>query len=380
LNGWRRTPILSAEFWHDFRVCRAFADRLFAISGVSMRSATRTATVTPLPRKQAARSSDTSAARRVLDYAVEAIESLGKSLNGDFTRAVDLLYGVKGRVIVSGMGKSGHIGRKIAATLSSTGTPAQFIHPGEASHGDLGALTRNDALLMLSYRGETAELSDLITYAKRFRIPLIGMAGNAESTLLRASDVALVLPKAREACPMGMAPTTSTTLMLVLGDALAVALMERRGFSADQYRDFHPGGSLGRMLVRVGDIMHRSDELPLVKPDAAMRDVIVKMTSGGIGFAGVAGVIDAKGSLIGIITDGDVRRHVQSDLLDRKAREVMSASPKTVAPDALAAEALAFMNTSTPKVTSLFVVDPKAKVSKPLGLLTVHDCLRAGLQ
>ena len=342
-----------------------------------MSSASRTATVTPLPRKQAARSGDFVAARRVLDYAVEAIGSLGKSLNGDFTRAVDLLCGVKGRVIVSGMGKSGHIGRKIAATLSSTGTPAQFIHPGEASHGDLGALTRNDALLMLSYRGETAELSDLITYAKRFRIPLIGVAGNAESTLLKASDVALILPKAREACPMGMAPTTSTTLMLVLGDALAVALMERRGFSAEQYRDFHPGGSLGRMLVRVCDIMHKDSELPLTTPDAAMREVTAKMASA-FGFAGVAGVVDKKGALIGIITDGDVRRHLERDLLDRKARDVMTASPKTIAPDILAAEALTFMNTA--KVTSLFVVDPKAKVQKPLGLLTVHDCLRAGLE
>src|ERR1700743_1515219 len=246
-----------------------------------MRPPVRLATVTSLPRKQSprGRQSDAVAAKRVIDYAKEALDSLGKSLNGDFSRAVDILYGVKGRVVVSGMGKSGHIGRKIAATLSSTGTPAQFIHPGEASHGDLGALTRNDALLMLSYRGETAELSDLITYAKRFRIPLIGMAGNAESTLLKASDVALVLPKAREACPMGMAPTTSATLMLVLGDALAVALMERRGFSADQYRNFHPGGSLGRMLVRVSDIMHKSGELPLIKPDAPIREVTAKMAS-----------------------------------------------------------------------------------------------------
>ncbi|HUB84647.1 MAG TPA: KpsF/GutQ family sugar-phosphate isomerase [Rhizomicrobium sp.] len=337
----------------------------------------RPATVTPLPRKPSSRSGDGAAARRVLDYAVEAIGALGKSLNGDFSRAVDILYGVKGRVIVSGMGKSGHIGRKIASTLSSTGTPAHFIHPGEASHGDLGALTRDDALLMLSYRGETAELSDLITYAKRFRIPLIGMAGNAESTLLKASDVALLLPKAREACPMGMAPTTSTTLMLVLGDALAVALMERRGFSADEYRNFHPGGSLGRMLVRVSDIMHQDAELPLIKPDAPMREVTAKMASA-FGFAGVAGVVDSKGALIGIITDGDVRRHLERDLLDRKAREVMTAGPKTIGPDILAAEALSFMNTA--KVTSLFVVDPKTKVQKPLGLLTVHDCLRAGLQ
>jgi arabinose-5-phosphate isomerase len=347
-----------------------------------MRSPVRLATVTPLPRKNSprGRQSDAAAAKRVLDYAKEALDSLGKSLNGDFSHAVDVLYGVKGRVVVSGMGKSGHIGRKIAATLSSTGTPAQFIHPGEASHGDLGALTRDDALLMLSYRGETPELSDIITYAKRFRIPLIGMAANAESTLLKAADVPLVLPKAREACSIGMAPTTSTTLMLVLGDALAVALMERRGFSADQYRDFHPGGSLGKLLVRVSDIMHTSAELPLVKPDAAMRDVIVKMTSGGIGFAGVAGVIDSKGALTGIITDGDVRRHVERNLLDQKARDVMSKNPKTVASDMLAAEALAIMNTSAPKVTSLFVVDPKAKSKKPVGLVTVHDCLRAGIR
>src|ERR1700744_1373874 len=267
-----------------------------------MRSPVRLATVTSLPRKQSprGRQSDAVAAKRVIDYAKEALDSLGKSLNGDFSRAVDVLYGVKGRVVVSGMGKRGHIGRKIAATLSSTGTPAHFIHPGEASHGDLGALTRDDALLMLSWRGETAELSDLITYAKRFRIPLIGMASNAESTLLQAADVPLVLPKVREACPMGLAPTTSTTVMLVLGDALAVALMERRGFSADQYRDFHPGGSLGRKLIRVSDIMHKGEELPLVAPHTAMRDVLMTMTSAKFGIAGYAGVVDARGTLIGI--------------------------------------------------------------------------------
>src|ERR1700744_2164078 len=254
----------------------------------------RSATVTPLPRKPSAKSGAPTPARRVPDYAVEAIEQLGKSLNGDFSRAVDLLYGVKGRVIVSGMGKSGHIGRKIAATLSSTGTPAQFIHPGEASHDDLGALTRNDALLMLSYRGETAELSDLITYAKRFRIPLIGMAGNAESTLLKASDVALVLPKAREACPMGLAPTTSTTLMLVLGDALAVALMERRGFSTDQYRDLHPAGALGKALIRVSDLMHTGKEMPLVGETAPMQELLIVMAERRFG---CVGIVDKKGAL-----------------------------------------------------------------------------------
>src|SRR5215471_610800 len=246
---------------------------------------------------------DLRAARRVLHFAGEALSTLSDSLDGAFSRALDLLTGVRGRVVVSGMGKSGHVGRKIAATLSSTGTPAQFVHPAEASHGDLGALTRADALLILSYRGETEELSNLITYAKRFSIPLIGMASNSESTLLKASDVALVLPQAQEACPLGLAPTTSTTMMLALGDALAVALMERRGFSADQYRDLHPGGSLGRALIRVSDLMHKGAKLPLVSPDTVMRDVLITMTSGGFG---VAGVVDADGALIGVISDGDL--------------------------------------------------------------------------
>jgi len=324
-------------------------------------------------------SGDLAAARRVLSYAGDAIRALAATLNGDFSRAVDTIMAVRGRVIVSGMGKSGHVARKIAATLASTGTPAQFIHPAEASHGDLGMVTREDVLLMLSNSGETRELSDLITFAKRFSIPVIGVASRAQSTLIQASDVPLVLPKFQEACPMGMAPTTSTTLQLVLGDALAVALMERRGFSTDQYRELHPGGALGQALIRVSDIMHKDSELPLVAPDAAMREVIITMTSGGVGFAGVAGVVDDKGALIGIITDGDVRRHVERNILDRKARDVMTAKPKTIAPAMLAAEALAFMN-APPKVTSLFVVEPRAKIKRPLGLLTVHDCLRAGLQ
>src|SRR5580692_11967074 len=240
--------------------------------GSRMRSAVSVAA----PRRKAA-NADLKAARRVLDYASEAIAELGKALNGDFSRAVDTILGIKGRVIVSGMGKSGLVGRKIAATLASTGTPAYFIHPAEASHGDLGALTNADALLMLSNSGETRELSDLVTYAKRFSIPVIGIASRAESSLLQAADVPLVLPKAREACPMGLAPTTSTTLMLVLGDALAVALMERRGFTPDQYRDFHPGGSLGKLLIRVGDIMHREKELPLVGESAPLAEVLAVM-------------------------------------------------------------------------------------------------------
>ena len=320
---------------------------------------------------------DLRAARRVLRFAGEALSALSENLDGAFTRALDVLIAVRGRVVVSGMGKSGHIGRKIAATFSSTGTPAQFVHPAEASHGDLGALTRSDALMMLSNSGETTELSDLITYAKRHGIPLIGIASNPDSALITASDAALVLPRAQEACPMGLAPTTSTTLMLALGDALAVALMERKGFSADQYRDLHPAGSLGRALIRVCDIMHGGESLPLVAPDAVMRDVLLTMTSGGFG---VAGVIDSESSLVGIITDGDLRRHMARELVDRTAREVMTAHPKTVAPDMLAAEALAFMNNATQKITCLFVVDPEGARKRPAGILHVHDCLRAGLR
>jgi arabinose-5-phosphate isomerase len=320
---------------------------------------------------------DLQAADRVISLAREALSALSGGLDGAFSRALDLLAGVRGRVVVSGMGKSGHVGRKIAATLSSTGTPAQFVHPAEASHGDLGMLTQSDALIMLSNSGDTKELADLITYAKRFDIPLIGIASNPASTLLSASDVALVLPKAQEACSIGLAPTTSTTLMLVLGDALAVALMERKGFSADQYRDLHPGGALGRVLIRVSDLMHAGEALPLVNPDTVMRDVLITMTAGGFG---VAGVVADDGGLAGIITDGDLRRHMEPQLIERRARDVMTAHPKTVAPQMLAAEALAYMNNSLPKVTCLFVVDPDAAAKTPLGILHVHDCLRAGLR
>ena len=318
---------------------------------------------------------DAKAAERVLETAIEAIGDLGAALDGSFSRAVDILLAAKGRVVVSGMGKSGHIARKIAATFASTGTPAQFVHPAEASHGDLGMLTRDDALLMLSWRGETAELSDLITYAKRFRIPLIGMASNAESTLLQASDVALVLPKVREACPMGMAPTTSTTVMLVLGDALAVALMERRGFSADEYRNFHPGGSLGRALIRVSDLMHTGKEVPLVADKTPMQRVLIAIAEHRFG---CVGVVDKKGALTGIVTDGDLRRHMGRDILDLKASQVMTKSPKVVHADQMAAEALALMNEK--KITQLFVLDAKGKSKKPVGILHIHDCLRAGLQ
>src|ERR1700744_6017908 len=220
-------------------------------------------------------SADLAAARRVLTMASQALTGLAEALDGDFSHAVGMILAAKGRVIVSGMGKSGHVARKIAATFSSTGTPAYFVHPAEASHGDMGAITRQDVLLLLSWGGETAELSDLITYAKRHRIFIIAIGANPDSTLIKAADVKLILPRAPEACPMGMAPTTSTTMMLSLGDALAVALMERKGFSPDQYRDFHPGGSLGRALIRVSDLMHSGDEIPLANAETPLRDVLM---------------------------------------------------------------------------------------------------------
>ena len=317
--------------------------------------------------------SDLAAARRVLRTAADALTSLGEALDGEFTRAIDTIVAAQGRVMVSGMGKSGHIARKIAATLSSTGTPAYFVHPAEASHGDLGAITRQDVLLMLSWGGETAELTDLITYAKRFGIPLIGIASNADSTLMQAADVKLALPRAQEACPMGLAPTTSTTMMLGLGDALAVALMERKGFSADQYRDLHPGGSLGRALIRVSDLMHAGDEVPLAREDATMREVLLIMSEKRFG---CVGIVKDDGALAGIITDGDLSRHIDGDnFLGRPARQVMTKNPKIAHPDQLAAEALAFMNEK--KITRLFVLPENAK--QPMGILHIHDCLRAGL-
>ncbi len=316
---------------------------------------------------------DLTAARRVLTTASAALASLADCLDGDFTRAVGLMLAAKGRIIVSGMGKSGHVARKIAATLSSTGTPAYFVHPAEASHGDMGAITRQDALLLLSWGGETVELSDLITYAKRHRIPIIAIGANPDSTLIKAADVKLLLPRAPEACPMGLAPTTSTTMMLSLGDALAVALMERKGFSPDQYRDFHPGGSLGRALIRVCDLMHGGDEIPLIREDVSMREVLLVMAERRFG---CVGLVDSRGGLTGIITDGDLSRHINGDdFLGRKASDVMTPNPKIATPGQLAAEALAFMNEN--KITRLFVLEAGDKT--PVGILHIHDCLRAGI-
>ena len=311
-------------------------------------------------------------ARRVIEIEAAALQQLAQGLDDSFGAAVSLMLNARGRVILSGMGKSGHIARKIAATLASTGTPAQFVHPAEASHGDLGMLTGDDVLLMLSNSGETPELADMIAYSRRFEIPMIGVASRPGSTLLKQSDVAIVLPQAPEACGTGVVPTTSTTMTLALGDALAVALMEHRRFTPENFREFHPGGKLGAQLSRVADLMHRGDALPLVAGGTPMGDVLLVISQKGFG---VAGVVDAQGALVGVITDGDLRRHMEG-LLALTAADVMTAAPKTIAPDALAEQAVSVMNHR--KITCLFVVDP-AHGGAPQGLLHIHDCLRVGL-
>ncbi len=318
-----------------------------------------------------AASADLVAARRVLELGAQALHALFDSLDQHFVAALDLLQAVSGRVVVTGMGKSGHVARKIAATLASTGTPAQYVHPGEASHGDLGMIGRNDAVLALSFSGETAELADLIAYAARFKIPLIGMTGNAQSTLAQASTAALILPPLTEACPLGLAPTTSTTAMLALGDALAVALLERRGFTSVDFQVLHPGGKLGKRLKRVSDLMHKGAEIPLCKPQTPMSEALLEMTAKRLG---CVCVVDEMGKPLGIITDGDLRRHMSDDLPRRMARELMTGNPRSIRPQALAAEAMALMNDGRP-VTSLLVVDD----GKLAGILHLHDCLRAGV-
>ncbi|MDX2483550.1 MAG: KpsF/GutQ family sugar-phosphate isomerase [Pseudodonghicola sp.] len=311
-------------------------------------------------------------ARRVIATEVDGLRQLSEGLDDSFDRAVETLLKAKGRVVVSGMGKSGHIGRKIAATLASTGTPAQFVHPAEASHGDLGMMAQGDVALVLSNSGETPELADLVAYTRRFAIPLIGVASRAESTLLKQSDVALLLPQADEACNTGIVPTTSTTMTLALGDALAVALMEHRKFTPAHFREFHPGGKLGARLSKVRDLMH--SDLPIVPSGTPMSEALLTMSQKGFG---VVGVMDAQGRLRGIITDGDLRRNMEG-LLSLTVDQVMTADPRTIGPDALAEEAVALMTLPSPRITCLFVVDPAGN-GRAEGLLHIHDCLRAGL-
>ena len=293
---------------------------------------------------------DIEAARAVLATEAEGLRALAAALDDHFAAAVELLLGATGRVVVTGMGKSGHVAHKIAATLASTGTPAMFVHPAEASHGDLGMIVPGDAVLALSNSGETAELADLIAHTRRFGLPLVGITGRAGSTLATAADVALVLPAAREACPMGLAPTTSTTMQMALGDALAVALLTRRGFGAADFRRIHPGGKLGARLRRVRDLMHTGDELPLAPPGTPMPEALVLMTQKRFG---CLGVVDAEGRLAGILTDGDLRRAMGPDLLARDVGEIMNATPRSIGPDALAAEALHVMNARERPITEI---------------------------
>ena len=307
-------------------------------------------------------------ARRVLAVEADALTRMAQTLGPPFAAVVDVLAAIRGRVVLTGVGKSGHVARKITATLASTGTPALFVHATEASHGDLGMIGAEDAVLALSKTGETKELADVIAYAKRFAIPLIGMTADAASALGRAADHLLLLPDAPEAADALNAPTTSTTLQMALGDAVAVALLERRGFTPHDFRTFHPGGKLGAALRSVGDLMHRGEEVPLVAADLPMPQVLLVMTEKRFG---VAGVVDADGRLAGVITDGDLRRKIDG-LMAHSAAEVMTPSPLVVAPDVLAGEALSLMQG---RITVLFVVED----GRPVGVLHIHDLLRGGV-
>lgn len=314
---------------------------------------------------------------RTLTTATNGIKALADHLTTDevfaqsLVDAVELIGDGRGRVVVSGVGKSGHIGRKIAATMASTGTSAYFVHPTEASHGDLGMIISDDVLILLSWSGETAELANMLTYAKRFKVPIVSISSNRDSILARNSDVALVLPRVPEACPHGLAPTTSAMLQLAVGDALAIALLERRGFSAEDFKTFHPGGKLGAQLRLVQELAHVAEKVPLLAVGRPMSDAVIEMSAKGFG---VVGIIDERGALIGVITDGDLRRHMAGDLLSQRVEEVMSHNPRVVKGDVLASAAMEFMQEH--KVTVLFLVD---EAGIPAGILHIHDLLRAGV-
>jgi arabinose-5-phosphate isomerase len=313
-------------------------------------------------------------AARTLQLETEGLSALKAALASDlidsFAAAVEMLGACRGRVIVTGMGKSGHVGLKVAATLSSTGTPAYFVHPSEASHGDLGMITGDDVIVAFSWSGETVELGNIVSYSRRFAVPLIAVTSNPRSTLAEAAELVLALPQAKEACPHGLAPTTSTVMQLALGDCLAMALLDSKGFTARDFKALHPGGQLGARLKFVSDLMHKGDRLPLAPADAVMTEAIVVMTEKALG---CLGVVDDNGFLKGIITDGDLRRHMGDGLLARRVAEIMTPAPKTVSPDLLASAALEMINSS--KITTLFVVEN----GRPVGIIHIHDLLRAGV-
>lgn len=313
-------------------------------------------------------------AHNTINNEIEGLSALRDALNGPlkepFQEAISTIQASKGRVIVTGMGKSGHIARKISATMASTGTPSFYVHPGEASHGDLGMIRDMDVVLAISWSGETAELASIISYTRRFKVPLIGMSANANSTLGKQSDIHLCLPKVKEACPHGLAPTTSCILQLALGDTLSIALLEGHGFTAHDFKIFHPGGSLGASLQYVRDIMHTGDALPLIAADTRMSEVILIMSQKGFG---CVGVLDDDGHLQGMVTDGDLRRNLSDDLLTRPAHEIMTKAPKTLTPDILVPTAIEMLNSAA--IMSIFVVEENI----PVGLVHMHDFLRAGV-
>ncbi len=311
---------------------------------------------------------------QVIDREIYGLQVLKQNFSDAFVQAVEKMMQIKGRIIVSGMGKSGHIGQKIAATLASTGTPAFFVHPGEASHGDLGMMTKDDLLLAISNSGESKEMADIISYSRRFGIPMIAITSVMESSMARAADLTLLIPDkktAPEACPLGLAPTTSTTTTLAVGDALAVALIEQKGFSVEEFHDRHPGGKLGNVLLRGRDVMVKGEEMPLVLSCTPMSEALVVMTAKSWG---CLGVLNEAGELIGMITDGDLRRHMGNDLINKTAFDIMTKNPKTVVGDMLCVEVLRLMNEK--KITNLFVVDGDMK---PMGLLTMHLLLQVGV-
>ncbi|WP_242508807.1 KpsF/GutQ family sugar-phosphate isomerase [Candidatus Finniella inopinata] len=305
----------------------------------------------------------------VITAEADALHDLAKSLDRSFEQAITLMAKTQGRLIVSGIGKSGHIGRKITATFASTGQPALFVHPAEASHGDLGMIAKGDVLLLISYSGESKELTTIVDYCRRLSLPIISITGGEQSTLARFSSVSLVLPKVSEACPMGLAPTTSTTVTLALGDALAVALLRRRGFSKQQFHAFHPGGSLGQQLRRIADCMHQGAKIPLLHVSTLMDECLVKMTAHGFG---CVGIVDDQEHLVGIITDGDLRRHMNPGLLTQTVDQIMTKNPLTISPDCLVVDALAIFEQKS--ITSLFVLDDTKTI---VGIVHLHDCLRS---
>lgn len=328
------------------------------------------------PAPNSAQAQSIASALRTLDSERAGLTSLAQALGADlaapFAQTVRLIGAARGRVVVTGVGKSGHIGRKLAATLASTGTPAFFVHAAEAGHGDLGMMAGDDVVIALSWSGESTELQNVLEYSRRFRIPLVAVTSEAASALGRAADIVLALPKAAEACPHGLTPTTSALMQLALGDALAIALLESRGFTAEDFRIFHPGGKLGASLHFIADIMHRGSEMPLVGPGTQMSEAVLVISQKSFG---CVGVVDSMGKLVGVVTDGDLRRHMSVDLLSKQVEAIMTPSPKTIGPQALVGEALAMMNLSDHPFTVLFVVEE----GKPVGLVHMHDLLRIGV-